>query len=215
MRGFAIQPRRWVVERTYGWLSRSRRLSKDYERKVQTSETLIQVAMIRLLLARLGRGRELEKRPPKRLLSEVTERMSNALVPELSIRDFEKSLDFYVHIVGFSVVYQREKEGFAYLRLGQAQIMIDQIDKGRTWRTAELEYPLGRGVNFQIEREEIDPLLERLKRHQIELFLPVEEKWYRKNEREVGNRQFLVQDPDGYLLRFTEDLGVRPLQQGT
>ncbi len=51
----SIQPRRWVVERTFGWLSRSRRLSKDYERKVQTSETLIQVAMIRLLLARLGR----------------------------------------------------------------------------------------------------------------------------------------------------------------
>ncbi len=53
VRGFSIQPRRWVVERTFGWLSRSRRLSKDYERKVQTSETLIQVAMIRLLLARL------------------------------------------------------------------------------------------------------------------------------------------------------------------
>jgi len=54
-RGFALQPRRWVVERTYGWLSRNRRLSKDYERKVQTSETLIQVAMVRLLLARVGR----------------------------------------------------------------------------------------------------------------------------------------------------------------
>ena len=56
MRGFSIQPRRWVVERTFGWLSRSRRLSKDCERKVQTSETLIQVAMIRLLVARLGRS---------------------------------------------------------------------------------------------------------------------------------------------------------------
>src|SRR5258708_6471903 len=55
-RGFSVQPRRWVVERTFGWLSRSRRLSKDYERKVQTSETLIQVAMIRLLLARQRRG---------------------------------------------------------------------------------------------------------------------------------------------------------------
>ncbi|HEY6409458.1 MAG TPA: IS5 family transposase [Ktedonobacteraceae bacterium] len=58
MRGFSIQPRRWVVERTLGWLSRNRRLSKDYERKVQTSETLIQVAMIRLLIARLGRKNE-------------------------------------------------------------------------------------------------------------------------------------------------------------
>jgi putative transposase len=54
MRGFSVLSRRWVVERSFGWLSRNRRLSKDYERKVQTSETLIQVAMIRMLVARLG-----------------------------------------------------------------------------------------------------------------------------------------------------------------
>jgi putative transposase len=54
-RGFSLLPRRWVVERTLSWISRNRRLSKDYERKVQTSETLIRVAMIRLLLARVGR----------------------------------------------------------------------------------------------------------------------------------------------------------------
>ena len=57
VRGFAVQPKRWVVERTFSWLSRNRRMSKDYERKVQTSETLIEVAMIRLLLARQGRRR--------------------------------------------------------------------------------------------------------------------------------------------------------------
>ena len=39
-----------------------------------------------------------------------------------------------------------------------------------------------------------------------------EEKWYRKDSIEVGNKQFLVQDPDGYLLRFTQDLGKRPIQ---
>jgi putative transposase len=55
-RGFQVQPRRWVVERPFGWLFRNRRLNKDYERKVQTSETLIEVAMIRLLLARLKRA---------------------------------------------------------------------------------------------------------------------------------------------------------------
>jgi putative transposase len=55
-RGFSVLPRRWVVERTLSWISRNRRFSKDYERKVQTSETLIQAAMIRLLLARLGRS---------------------------------------------------------------------------------------------------------------------------------------------------------------
>ncbi len=54
IRGFRAQPKRWVVERTFWWLSRNRRMSKDYERTVQTSETMIEVAMIRLLLARLG-----------------------------------------------------------------------------------------------------------------------------------------------------------------
>jgi putative transposase len=45
----------WVLERTFGWLSRDRRMCKDYERRVQTSETLIELAMMRLLLRRLGR----------------------------------------------------------------------------------------------------------------------------------------------------------------
>lgn len=55
VRGFAVVPKRWIVERTFGWPSRYRRLSKDHERNVQTSETLIAAAMIRLVLARLGR----------------------------------------------------------------------------------------------------------------------------------------------------------------
>jgi putative transposase len=50
--GFSIQPRRWVAERSFAWLSRNRRLGKDYERKAQTSETLIEVATIRLRLRR-------------------------------------------------------------------------------------------------------------------------------------------------------------------
>jgi putative transposase len=56
MRGFAVLPKRWIVERTFGWLGRNRRMSKDDERKVQTSATLIEVAMIRLLLRRVGRA---------------------------------------------------------------------------------------------------------------------------------------------------------------
>jgi putative transposase len=50
--GFQVKPRRWVVERSFAWLSRNRRLAKDYERRVQTSETLIEVAAARLLLRR-------------------------------------------------------------------------------------------------------------------------------------------------------------------
>jgi putative transposase len=53
--GFAVLPHRWIVERRLSWLMRNRRLSKDYERKVQTSETFIELAMIRLILRRLAR----------------------------------------------------------------------------------------------------------------------------------------------------------------
>jgi putative transposase len=53
---FTVLPHRWIVARTLGWLLRNRRLSKDYERLVQTSETFIEVAMIRLVFRRLGRG---------------------------------------------------------------------------------------------------------------------------------------------------------------
>lgn len=53
-RGFALLPRRWVVERTFAWLLQSRRLSKDYERLCETSEALIYVAMTRLMLRRLA-----------------------------------------------------------------------------------------------------------------------------------------------------------------
>jgi putative transposase len=55
-KGFEVVAKRWIVERTFGWLVRNRRLAKDYERKVQTSETLIEVAMIRLMLRRLARA---------------------------------------------------------------------------------------------------------------------------------------------------------------
>jgi putative transposase len=53
-KGFHVRPKRWVVERTFGWLGRHRRLSKDYEKLPATSETLIRLAMIKLMLRRLA-----------------------------------------------------------------------------------------------------------------------------------------------------------------
>ena len=131
---------------------------------------------------------------------------SNTLIPELSVSNFERSVDFYTEILGFSIEFQREEEGFAFLSLGESQIMID---KGRTWKTGDFEYPLGRGINFQIEVDKIDPILQNLKKNKVKLFLEPEEKWYREKDIQVGNRQFLVQDPDGYLLRFFENLGTK------
>lgn len=54
-RGFVILPKRWIVERTFGWLGRSRRHSKDYERTTESSTALIQISMIHLMTRRLAR----------------------------------------------------------------------------------------------------------------------------------------------------------------
>lgn len=54
--GFKLLPRRWVVERSFGWLNRSRRLSKDYEQSISSSEAMIMLAMIRIMLRRLARA---------------------------------------------------------------------------------------------------------------------------------------------------------------
>lgn len=55
--GFVVLARRWVVERTFGWLNRSRRLSKDYERMTESSEAFVYLAMIHLMTRRLARPR--------------------------------------------------------------------------------------------------------------------------------------------------------------
>lgn len=54
LQGFQVLPHRWIVERTFAWLGRYRRLSKDYEATTETSETMIRLAMIRLMLGRLA-----------------------------------------------------------------------------------------------------------------------------------------------------------------
>ena len=54
VKGFKVLPRRWVVERTFGWLVRNRRLARDYERLTVNSEAMIKVAMIRLMTIRMA-----------------------------------------------------------------------------------------------------------------------------------------------------------------
>ena len=138
---------------------------------------------------------------------------SARLVPELLVGDIARSLAFYVDLIGFVVAYDRPEEGFAYLDLEGAELMLEETaaDDPGAWWTGPPEPPLGRGVNLQIEVADIDALAARLEAARQPLFRPLQDRWYRAGALEVGNRQLLVQDPDGYLLRFFGDLGERPI----
>ncbi len=79
IKGFKVLPHRWVVERTFGWLNRYRRLAKDYERSAESSEAMVQIAMIRLMLGRLAAQREKQKRLALRRNERLVEGHTDAL----------------------------------------------------------------------------------------------------------------------------------------
>ena len=84
-----------------------------------------------------------------------------ALVPELLVADLGRSQEFYCGLCGFALRFARPEDGFAYLDLGGAQIMLEELAE-EVWITAPLERPFGRGINLQIEVEDIAPLAARL-----------------------------------------------------
>lgn len=130
----------------------------------------------------------------------------NQMIPELDVFDLKTSLHFYVDLIGFSVEYERKEERFAFLRLEKVQWMIQEIDpKNHLWETGTLEYPLGRGINFQIDVTNIEEIYQRLQEEKYPIFQEMEEHWYRKENVLMGCKEFLVQDPNGYLLRFSQD----------
>jgi catechol 2,3-dioxygenase-like lactoylglutathione lyase family enzyme len=135
----------------------------------------------------------------------------NRLIPELDVTDLDRSLTFYVALIGFRILYERPEERFVFLEREGAEIMLEEAaGSGRRLRTAPLERPLGRGVNFQIEVADVAALYARVLDGGFDPFIPMEERWYRRDDVELGNKQFAVADPDGYVLRFFSDLGQRP-----
>jgi len=131
--------------------------------------------------------------------------MRPRMVPELAVRDIAASLAFYTGL-GFRVTYERADEGFASIERDGAVFMLEAIS-AKSWITASLEPPLGRGINFEIGVDDLGAIETRLVASGVALFRPTEEAWYRAGPVWLGQRQFLVQDPDGYLLRFCESLG--------
>ncbi|CAB3835951.1 MULTISPECIES: bleomycin resistance protein [Achromobacter] len=133
------------------------------------------------------------------------------MVPELMVKDLARSRQFWIDLCGFEVVYQRDEEGFVFLDREGAQFMLEEVRGDDGWVTAPLEAPLGRGVNFEIKVKSIDGLCRALRDAGWPLYREPEERWYRSGAVEIGVQQFLVQDPDGYLLRFSAWIENRPL----
>jgi len=132
-----------------------------------------------------------------------------SLTPELKCDDYQESLKFYTQVLSFDVLYKREEEGFAMLDHQGARLMIDSLEACGRFVKFEMEKPYGRGINLQILTSDVETLYFNVKKNEWPVYLEMEEKWYRTNDTEVGNKQFLVQDPDGYVLRFFEDMGER------
>lgn len=126
----------------------------------------------------------------------------NKLIPELSVSDIKRSKSFYTEVLGFRMEYERVEDRFVFVSLDGAQIMLEE--RNGHWETGELEYPFGRGINFQIEIKDIDSFVSRIKQKGIVPFKDVFGSSYKCGDICYEEKEILIQDPDGYLLRFSE-----------
>ncbi len=131
-------------------------------------------------------------------------------IPELSVTNLENSLNFY-KTAGFKVEYDRPENKFAFISLGKIQFMLQEMADNNKWDVAPLSYPFGNGINFQLEVENLDEIYNSFKNSNYKITFDIQENWYRQDNKLLGNKEFLIQDPDGYLLRFSEDLGEKEI----
>ena len=125
----------------------------------------------------------------------------NNLIPELSVFDIFHTKNFYEEL-GFKIEYERQEEKFVFMSFQDSQFMFEQIhDEG--WNTGELIYPLGRGINFSIAVDDIENLYTLVKSKRLEIYKKLTKSVYLVNGIEEIQMEFLIQDPNGYLLRFT------------
>ena len=138
------------------------------------------------------------------------------MVVELDVSDLAESLGFYVSALGFTVAIDRPERRFAYLtRDDCVDLMLQSADgPGERIRTAALDPPFGRGVTVVIACRDVDALFAAFvaaggrptsgieeRNYDIDVLRPTA-RWPDVGPRRIVNRQFVVVDPDGYLLRF-------------
>ena len=127
------------------------------------------------------------------------------LIPELEVEDLDRSLTFYTGVIGCTVLYARPEERFVMLELEGSNLMLEEAaGPGRRFHTAPLEHPFGRGVNFQIQVANADDLYARVLAAQSHVILPMEERWYRRDDHggsRPGGEANVNGSPDGCATR--------------
>lgn len=126
----------------------------------------------------------------------------NKLIPELSVSNINRSKDFYL-LLGFEVKYERVDERFVFLEKNGCQIMIQEHNGN--WNTGELEFPYGRGINISMEIKGVEELYNFLMKRKYPVFSEIMYNEYKVAGKTYVDKEFLIQDPDGYLLRFSEE----------
>lgn len=125
----------------------------------------------------------------------------NKLIPELSVTDINVSKKFYESL-GFKIMYERHNDKFVFLELAGNQIMLEEINDN--WNTGELTYPFGRGINISMSISNVEEYYNNLKKRNIKFFKELMMNEYQVNDEIYQDKEFLIQDPDGYLLRFND-----------
>ncbi len=129
---------------------------------------------------------------------------------EMMVSDFPRSLAFWTDVLGFGVAFARPAQKLACLAHPDgAQLMIYERDGD--WETGPLEPPYGRGAIVQVYLTDVIGVAARVEAAGLPFYVPLREKWRDWGDRLGGQREFLVQDPDGYLVMVVERIGERPL----
>lgn len=126
----------------------------------------------------------------------------NKLIPELSVSNIENSKQFYLSL-GFSVLYERVEDKFCFLELDGCQLMIEETNDN--WNTGKLEYPYGRGMNISMEVKDIDSIYYKVKEKAYPIFRDMQVDKYQVDDKVYFDKEFLIRDLDGYLLRFVSE----------
>lgn len=133
---------------------------------------------------------------------------------EIMVTDFPRSFAFWTNVLGFEPSFQRPEQKLAHLAHPHgaphgAQMMLYERDGD--WEVAPMQAPFGRGAVLQVFVSDMAAVARRVAAAGLPFYVEPREKWRDWGDCLGGQREFLVQDPDGYLVMVAERLGTRPL----